>query len=413
MDKKKVLIDGGVLLFVFILSTSIALATGRADMSRKEWRESGSFTIRERVVQTALASDNVFDCTNYRPDRKALLPVETRFFGIIQDVKITPDDGRDYLGAVWSPDGSALVFVAPTGEQRPVEDRDALPSDEETQLVAVSKNELWLYFPERDAWERITPDGARPVWSTDGKVLYYMAGYDLMVFDMRTKSSDYTGLSAPRTGNGLLFSQPLSDGRLLAPQHPSAPLEVIGNRIEVSERDYILLSPSADKTVVAYGANTWQGKFTPAVTVLYHPTKGTVPLLKNCQYSALEMTWSPTGDRIAYPVHADRPEIRIYDVESGQTSVLIRLDTFEPLSGLSWSPDGLFLTFTQGDGRSGPRSIWVVAADGTKRQLLLEGGMLPQWSPDGRHLLYARPASNRLLDWYLLKMNRLPLEVHQ
>lgn len=401
-------------LLGLLLSGGINIAMGQTDRFVQNERESGAFAVRTEVVQAALVHSAVFDCANYHLDSGAVLPAEERIFRVSRDVKVTPGDGKDYRGAVWSPDSAALAFVAPTDEQRPIQANDALSSDEETRLVAVSKSELLLYSPGRGVWEPITSDGARPVWSTDSQSIYSMAGTDLMKFDLSTRASIHTGLRAPNTGNGLLFSQPLSDGRLLAPRQPHAPLEVQGGQasvalgqIAVAENDYVLLSPSADKAIVAYGANTWEGKFTPSVAVLYDPTRGIVPLFKNCQYSALETVWSPTNDRIAYPVHASQPEIRIYDVESGQIHVLIRLDVFDHLSGLSWSPDGRFLAFTRGDGRSRSHSIWVVSADGAKQQVLVHDGLLPNWSPDGRHILYARPTSHQTLDWYLLEIAAL------
>ncbi|MDW8069531.1 MAG: hypothetical protein RML46_11515 [Anaerolineae bacterium] len=371
--------------------------------------------LREAAVTSALADSVVLDCGNYWPETGRVLPEEQSLFQVIRKTLVTPDDGRDYLGAIWSPTSDALVFVAPTDQQRPIREREVLLSDEETRLVAVSINELWLYSPERGGWEMITRDGARPVWSRDGQSLYYMAASELMRFDLRAHTSFPTGLKSPDTAIGILFSQPLPDGRLLAPKGPHTPLEVQGgpglnalDQIAIAERDYVLLSPHADQVIVAYGANTWKGKFTPSITVLYHPVQGQRSLFKNCQSSALEIAWSPAGDRIAYPVHASQPEIQVYNIESRRADVLVRLDTFDHLYGLSWSPDGRFLAFTQGDGRSKPRSIWIVSADGMKRQLLVDDGMLPNWSPDGRYILYARPARGRTLDWYMLEIAALP-----
>jgi len=373
--------------------------------------EGEAFGMREETVQVALAQNNLFDCATYVPDISPILPPEQQIFRIVRDNRITSDDGKEYLGAVWSPHGDALAFVAPTDGHRDILDDDALPSDEQVRLVAVSKNELMLYWPAWGTWEQITPDGARPMWSADGQGIYYMAGTDLMRFDLDTKTTRYTGMSVPHTSVGLLFSQPLLDGRLFAPRQPHAPLEIQGgqtpatlSQIGIAESDHVLLSPRADQAIVAYGANTWKGQFAPAVTVLYRSNGRVTPMMRNCQYSAIEMVWSPDGGQIAYPVHAERSEIRIYDVTSGQARTLVRLDSIDLLSGLSWSPDGKYLAFTQGDDRSTPRSIWVVSTDGAMRQRLVEGGLLPNWSPDGQHILYARPGNGRLLDWYLLKV---------
>lgn len=394
-------------LLGLLLSSGIHIALGQMNGFGQNKRESKAFSLRTETVHAALAHNALFDCANYHPVSDVILPTEEQIFHINREIKVTPDDGRDYRGAVWSPDSTAIVFIAPTDEQRPIQANDALPSDDETRLMAVSKNELLLYSPGQDVWEPITSDGTRPVWSADSHSIYYMAGVDLIKFNLAGKTTNRTGLKAPYTGNGLLFSQPLSDGRLLAPRHPHTPLEIQGGsgaltQIEVAENDYVLLSPSADHAVVTYGSNTWEGEFTPSVAVLYHSTKGVIPLFKNCQYSALETVWSPDSGRIAYPVHGSQPEIRIYDIESGQIRILIRLDDFDQLSGLSWSPDGRFITFTRGDGRSKSRSIWVVSTDGTKQQILVYDGLLPNWSPDGQYILYARPARHQTLDWYLL-----------
>ncbi|HQE93863.1 MAG TPA: hypothetical protein PLH19_14075 [Anaerolineae bacterium] len=394
-------------LLGLLLSSGINIALGQVNGFGQNKQESKAFSLRTEAVHTALAHNALFDCANYYPAGDAILPTEEQIFHINREIKITPDDGKDYRGAVWSPDGTAIVFVAPTDEQRPIQANDALPSDDETRLMAVSKNELLLYFPGQDIWEPIASDGTRPVWSADSHSIYYMAGVDLMKFNLTNKTTNRTELKAPDTGNGLLFSRPLSDGRLLAPRHPHTPLVVQGGvsalaQIEVAENDYVLLSPSEDNAVVTYGSNTWKGEFTPSVAVLYHSTKGTIPLFKNCQYSALETVWSPDSSRIAYPVHSSQPEIRIYDIESGQIHIPIRLDGFDQLSGLSWSPDGRFLAFTQGDGRSQSRSIGIISTDGTKQQTLVYDGLLPNWSPDGQYILYARPASHQTLDWYLL-----------
>lgn len=390
------------LLALVLSSTRVVTVTGQ---------QSNIFAVRAKAADTAFTQDDLFDCATYIPDSRPVLPSEGMVFHIDSDVKITPDDGKTRLGAVWSPKGDSMVFVAPTDDYRDILNSDALPSDEDTRLVTVSKNELTLYFPASNTWEKITSDGARPKWSNDGQSVYYLAGADLIKFDLAAKTAIPTGLSAPNTGVGLLLSQPLPDGRLLAPRQSHAPLDVLGGKapawrqISVAESDYVVLSPQGDQIAVAYGANTWQGQFIPAVTVIHHANGKVTSLLKNCQFSATEMVWSLAGNRIAYPVHAERSEIRIFDVQSSQTQVLIRLETGDLLSGLSWSPDGRYLAFTLGDDRTTPRSIWLVSTDGTVRQRLVEGGLLPSWSPDGKRILYARPDARQLLEWYLLEVS--------
>jgi WD40 repeat protein len=231
-------------------------------------------------------------------------------------------------------------------------------------------------------------------------------GTELAKVDIATRKKSSTGLKAAHSGAGLIWSQPFSDGRLLAPGRSDGPLEVYGGTAPplslsgVFEADVIKLSPKEDQVVIGYGAIGAE-----PVTVIHNlRTSEVTPLFKNCQLSAVELVWAQGGDQLAYPIHADPPEVRIYNVKSGRTQVLLRPDTFAHLGSLSWSPDGRYLVVTQNAGEP-ESSVWAVSTDGTVRQRLVEGGLMPNWSPDGTHLLYARRQENgQSLDWYLLEL---------
>lgn len=396
-----------LLVFAAVLSTAMInpARIGNGEQGAKlSFAETTDLTQRQSAIDAALAQPGLFDCSNYVPDKSPILPNERQVFRTIRDTKVTPDDGSEYLGAVWSPKGDAMVFTLPTHGRVDVTEHDTLPSDTKTVFTGIGTSRLALYHLSSNTWEQISSNGARPVWSADGSTIRYLSGLGLVAWDPKTRREDRTAFSTPATGVGLKFTQPLVDGGLLAPRSPHAPLEVLGSqsprlgKISVTESDSVLVSPKADRAVVAYGANTYKGQFTPAVATLRDTNGQTMPLLLNCQYSATEMVWSPNGDRIAYPVHADRPEIRIYDVRSGQTQVLVRFGSLANFSGLTWSPDGRHLAFAFGE----ERTIWVVSTDGVYRQQLVKGGLLPNWSPDGRQILYARPGGTRILDWFIL-----------
>jgi Tol biopolymer transport system component len=370
-------------------------------------REDRGTLSRTETVNLALLQNNLFDCATYPVGNKPVLPTQKEIFSIVQNIKVTPDDGNEYLGAVWSPASDALVFVVATNERREIPNQGS-SSNTQTRPAAVGKSKLLLYSPSRNTWEQISSDGARPVWSGDGRSIYFMGGTAQMQFDLGTRKTVSTGLSVPNTGVGLLFSRPLSDGRLLAPQSSTARLEIRGGQatrfgsIDVTESDQIFMSPNGDDAILVYSASMSQGQLTPAVTVLRHSNGEVIPLLKNCQGTALKMVWSPNGDKIAYPLHADPPEVRIYDVQSNQTQVVFRSNTFEHLDNVSWSPDGKYLAFTRGDGRGSPAPIWVISTDGVIRQQIAEDGFGSNWSPDGKQVLYSR---GNLKSWYLLKIN--------
>lgn len=405
-----------ILLLIALMLSSASVATVVGQEGGPPTRNSKALALRTETVSFVLAQKDVFDCATYRNnDAPPILPAEQQIFNITRDVKITPDDGKEYLAAFWSPLGDMAVFSVPGGESRAISpDDDTLPSDDETWLVGISKNELILYSTASNAWEPITSDGSQPTWSSDGQSVYYMAGTEMMKYDWRTHTSIRTGLSAPQTSVGLLLSRPLPDGRLLAQRQPRAPLEVQGGTksalasIGVASKDIVLPSPSGERVVVHHGSNNWKGQFTPSLAVLHQPDGQITPFLKNCPYAATRMAWSPTGNQIAFPVLATHPEIRIYDIRSGQTQVLVRLNRYIHLGELSWSPDGKYLAYTVGDGSDGERSIWIAATDGAAQQLIVKNGLVPNWSPDGKHILYARyadPSAKRLFDWNLLEIS--------
>ena len=103
-------------------------------------------------------------------------------------------------------------------------------------------------------------------------------------------------------------------------------------------------------------------------------------------------SWSPGGDRF------------LFRVTKGQT---VTLWTFawkdkkaDPFGGVQsaapthavFSPDGRWVAYYLNEGRG---ALWVqpFPATGAKYQVTTEGGGHLVWSPDGKELLYARPAN--------------------
>lgn len=65
-------------------------------------------------------------------------------------------------------------------------------------------------------------------------------------------------------------------------------------------------------------------------------------------------------------------------------------------AGLDWTPDGQLL-FTASAG--GKQSIGVMNADGSEQKALIDGGGLPQISPDGRHIFFESQRSETKQVW--------------
>lgn len=103
---------------------------------------------------------------------------------------------------------------------------------------------------------------------------------------------------------------------------------------------------------------------------------------------------SPDGSQIAYrrnpDPQSDHADIWLMDLDGSHKRNL----THEPESdnwSPAWSPDGSRIAFASTrDG--GTLSLWTMAADGSDLRRVTEGhGEYPDWSPDGRWLVYAAP----------------------
>ena len=107
----------------------------------------------------------------------------------------------------------------------------------------------------------------------------------------------------------------------------------------------------------------------------------------------LAPAWSPDGSELA--VVGITGELAVVDVASGERRPLT--DTGTPSANPAWSPDGTAIAFACADGEPDPEDlmprtdICVIAADGTARRSLADGGSIdsdPAWSPDGTAIAF-------------------------
>jgi TolB protein len=104
--------------------------------------------------------------------------------------------------------------------------------------------------------------------------------------------------------------------------------------------------------------------------------------------------WSPDGTRIAFAVtsfdepHPEGGNVDVY-VANADGSDPIRLTSEQVNHSPAWSPDGNRIAYVRGYNADG--QIWVMDADGTRRQQLTMGtgpNAAPTWSPDGTQIAF-------------------------
>lgn len=101
-----------------------------------------------------------------------------------------------------------------------------------------------------------------------------------------------------------------------------------------------------------------------------------------------DLAWSPDGAYLVFGAQSkdETQPPGIYRISSDGTNLVKLADTSYVPSGISWSPDGQQIAF------SNDNEIYVMRADGsTRTQLTRNAGrnLDPTWSPDSQHIAFS------------------------
>jgi eukaryotic-like serine/threonine-protein kinase len=238
-----------------------------------------------------------------------------------------------------------------------------------------SQRDLWTMNPRGDQLVQLTDDAAtdwNPVWSHDGKYLYFVSDRSggMRLWRVAIDEASGRALAAPElVPTPSAYSQHISlsrDGKRLV----FVNLNLKRNLYRVQ------IDPNREKVIGQSEAQTQWSR------------QGT------------DLDLSPDGEAIVYTTVSDsREDLAIFSNNSSTEPRRLTDDEYKDRGG-RWSPDGKQIAFYST--RSGNFEIWLINADGTGLRRLTETGnnkaFTPLWSPDGKRLSFT---SNNGEAWIL------------
>ena len=331
--------------------------------------------------------------------------------------------GTEYAYS-WSPDGGWLAFAS-----------DKLDGD---------TYDVWVMPSKGGKAVRITNTPTRtegqPRWSPDGRRLVFQsrpAGYDLWVTpsaggeavkiaegveaaDWSPDGAEIAMIAYTDVGKDI-FGMPVSGGRWI-PVTTGGVILSYGSGLSWSPDGTLFAVISHRGTLDKRwrkGLDLWTvattGKRKRKVLTNY-PGGGWHTVYRPC--------WSPDSKEIAFTRLRSISIISVPDREIRSRFYKMDSGTYGLDDGGAagereavWSPDGKSVAFTYvtpsdphlpADGENVPMSVWIVPADGDE-PVFLTAGSSPEWSPDGREVLFIPEWSpdrgdSFFYDWALNKL---------
>jgi TolB protein len=193
-----------------------------------------------------------------------------------------------------------------------------------------------------------------------------LAGYKLLVTSVRTGDTEVFVVD-PDTGDMTNLSRsPKTEDRYPCWSHDGRQVAFTRDRGEFKDL-LVMRADGGDQRVIV------SGKF-------------------SCYMPSWQVT--PGGERIVFGKHGAKAEMA--SVKPDGTDLRLLGDGHDP----TLSPDGKLVCYT-GDAPEGGVSVYVMAWDGSDKRRVVNdasrvGATFPNWSPDGKHLVYSFPSGDAL-----------------